>query len=180
MKTTRLVSACLAAVVLTTFACVRASTNARMTHGFGPQVTDGFALARSATAPFISLDSAVAAGYARDVRQCFADTHHGAMGFHHINRTYVDAKVEVERPEILLYERLPDGGYRFNGVEYIIPYRVWSRDSTPPRIMGLDLKRQDALKLWYLHMWLWTENSAGLFADFNPLVKCEQPTPMPS
>jgi hypothetical protein len=46
--------------------------------------------------------------------------------------------------------------------------------------MGLELKRQDALKLWYLHMWAWTENSAGLFADFNPAVKCENPVPFPS
>jgi hypothetical protein len=151
-----------------------------MTHGFGPQVVDGFARARTATAPFVSLDSAVAKGYNRDVQQCFADTHHGAMGFHHVNRAYVDAKVEIDRPEILLYERTATGDYRLNGVEYIIPYRVWSRDSTPPQIMGLDMKRQDALKLWYLHMWLWTENSAGLFADFNPAVKCEKPIPLPT
>lgn len=159
-------------------ACGR-GPSATMTHGLGPRVADGFALARAATARFVSLDSAVAAGYARDVRQCFADPHHGAMGFHHINRAYLDANVEIERPEILLYERLPDGAYRLNGIEYIIPYRVWSRDSTPPRIMGLDLKRQESLELWYLHMWLWTENSAGLFADFNPAVRCETPVPMP-
>lgn len=151
-----------------------------MTRGFGPEVVNGFAMARAATAPFVSLDSAVSAGYAREVQQCFADSHHGAMGFHHVNRGYVDAKVEVQRPEILLYERLPTGDYRLNGIEYIIPYRAWSRDSTPPRIMGLELKRQDALNLWYLHMWLWTENAAGLFADFNPAVKCAIPTPMPS
>jgi hypothetical protein len=29
-------------------------------------------------------------------------------------------------------------------------------------------------------MWLWTENTAGLFADYNPAVKCAKPTPMPS
>jgi hypothetical protein len=155
MKTIRLVCSLFAGAAA--LACGGA-TSSHMTRGFGPEVVNGFALAQ----------------------QCFADSHHGAMGFHHVNRGYLDAKVEVQRPEILLYERLPTGDYRLNAIEYIIPYRAWSRDSTPPRIMGLELKRQDALKLWYLHMWLWTENAAGLFADFNPAVKCATPTPMPS
>lgn len=130
---------------------------------------------RTATARFVVLDSAVAAGYPRDVTQCIAHAEHaelGAMGFHHVKRALVDTTLEVERPEILLYERRPDGQYRLNGVEYIVPYRLWSRDSTPPRLMGLDLKREDNLKLWYLHMWVWTDNPAGLFADYNPAVAC--------
>ena len=169
------------AVALATLtACLSRPSAPAMTRGFDARVQDGFARARAATARFVSLDSAVAAGYARDVQQCFGDPHHGAMGFHHVNRAYVDAKAEVERPEILLYERLADGQYRLNGVEYIVPYRAWSRDSTPPSIMGLEMKRQDALKLWYLHMWAWTPNTAGLFADFNPAVKCENAVPFPS
>ncbi len=148
------------------------SPETKFTKGFGPEVQDGFARVRKATAPFVALDSAVAAGYVRDVPRCFADQHHGAMGYHHLNRGYLDHKVEVERPEILLYERQPDGRYALNGVEYIIPYRLWPRDSTPPTIMGLPLKQEDQLNLWYLHMWAWTENSAGLFADWNPSVKC--------
>ena len=176
----RVLAAAAATVLLGVDGCARARGELAMTRGFDARVQDGFARARGATSRFLSLDSAVSAGYARDVQQCFADAHHGAMGFHHVNRSYVDATLDVERPEILLYERLPNGEYRFNGMEYIIPYRLWSRDSTPPSLMGLQLKRQDALKLWYLHMWAWTENSAGLFADFNPAVKCENPVPFPS
>lgn len=151
------------------------ATPAPSLRGHGPEVQEGFARVRAATAAFVSLDSAVAAGYAREVPRCFADPHHGAMGFHHINRGYVDARAEVERPEILLYERQPEGGYRLNGVEYIIPFRVWPSDSVPPRIMGLTMKQEHELRLWYLHMWAWTENSAGLFADWNPAVKCPAP-----
>ena len=143
--------------------------------GFGAEVQEGFTKVRAATAGFVSLDSAAAVGYARDVPRCYADSHHGAMGFHHVNRTYVDAQVEIERPEILLYERHPDGRYVLNGVEYIIPFRIWPRDSVPPTIMGQTLKREEELKLWYLHMWIWNENSAGLFADWNPAVKCPAP-----
>jgi hypothetical protein len=142
------------------------------TTGFNADVRQGLDRVRSATSAFTSLDAAVAAGYARDVQRCYDHPAHGAMGFHHINRSHVDARVEVDRPEILLYERKANGTYALNGVEYIIPYTRWPRDSVPPKLMGLDLKREDDLKLWYLHMWAWTTNSAGLFADYNPAVKC--------
>jgi hypothetical protein len=148
------------------------ANHAPPTSGYGAEVRQGLARVRSVTAPFVSLDSAVAAGYAREVARCFDHPQHGAMGFHHLNRGYVDARVEVERPEILLYERRGDGTYSLNGVEYIIPFTRWPRDSVPPKLFGLDLKREEDLKLWYLHMWAWTTNSAGLFADYNPAVKC--------
>ena len=80
-------------------------------------------------------------------------------------------RIEIEKPEILLYEKRPDGSYRLNGVEYIIPYRLWPKDSVPPKLMGRDMLKSDEL-LWYTHMWIWTPNSAGLFADWNPAVKC--------
>jgi hypothetical protein len=127
---------------------------------------------RAATRPFRTLDSAVAVGYARDVSDCLVHEHHGAMGYHHVNRSYADATVDIERPEILLYERLPDGQYRLNGVEFVVPYRAWPRDSIAPSVMGQRLKREDNLKIWYLHVWAWTTNPDGLFADFNPVVSC--------
>ncbi|HET9275618.1 MAG TPA: hypothetical protein VFN96_06085 [Gemmatimonadales bacterium] len=139
--------------------------------GYGAPVQDGFRRVRTATEGFAVLDSATRAGYGTPDR-CYSDGHHGAMGFHHVNRALVDGKVEVERPEILLFERLGDGSYRLNGVEYIIPFRIWPRDSVPPAIMGLELKREEQLQLWYLHMWVWNENPAGLFADWHPEVKC--------
>ena len=86
----------------------------------------------------------------------------------------MDARVEVEKPEILLYERRGDQ-YALNGVEYIIPFTRWPRDSVTPTVMGQPLRRNEELKLWYLHMWAWTRNPAGLFADWNPEVRC--PTP---
>jgi hypothetical protein len=138
----------------------------------GARVADGLGRLRAATRPFRTLDSAVAAGYARDVPECLVHQHHGAMGYHHVNRGYVDAAVDVERPEILLYERLPDGEYRLNGVEFIIPYRAWPRDSVAPAVMGQLLKQEDNLKIWYLHVWAWTTNVDGVFADFNPAVTC--------
>ena len=149
-------------------ACARAPRAS----GDNDLVRNGLARVRAATARFVSLDTAVAAGYARDVSQCIAHPQHGAMGFHHINRAYVDTRIEVERPEFLLYERQADGRYTLTAVEYIIPFRLWPRDSVPPTVFGLDLRREEELRLWYLHMWAWTENAAGLFADWNPAIRC--------
>ncbi|MGQ0562210.1 MAG: hypothetical protein ACT443_10085 [Gemmatimonadota bacterium] len=143
-----------------------------MSAGYDANVADGISRLRAATRAFHVLDSAVTAGYAREVAECLVHEHHGAMGYHHVNRTYVDAKLEVERPEILLYERLGDGRYRLNGVEFIVPYRAWPRDSVAPTIMAQQLKREDNLKMWYLHAWVWTDNPDGVFSDFSPTVAC--------
>ena len=127
---------------------------------------------RAATRPFQSLDTAVAAGYAREVPDCLVHEHHGAMGYHHVNRGYLSATPTVNRPQILLYERRPDSSYRLNGVEFIVPYRLWPRDTIAPVLMGQQLKHEDNLQIWYLHVWAWSENADGLFADFNPSVQC--------
>lgn len=139
---------------------------------YGVEVEFAVQRVRAATARFHDLDSAVAAGYAASVARCWAHPQHGAMGFHHVNRSLMDDTVEVERPEILIYERLDDGRYVLNGVEYIIPYSRWSPDSTAPVLIGQRLKRADDLRVWYLHMWAWRENRAGLFADWHPDVRC--------
>jgi hypothetical protein len=148
--------------------------SALLAHGFDGEVRAGVARLRAVTAPYHTLDSAVAAGYAAQVAKCYTDTnnHHGAMGYHHLNRAHVDSLAEPDKPEILLYERLDDGRYQLTGVEYIIPYRIRPREATPPRIFGLEMKQEDDLRLWYMHAWVWKENPAGLFADWNPGVKC--------
>jgi polyphosphate kinase len=39
-------------------------------------------------------------------------------------------------------------------------------------LMGQALKRADRLGIWYLHVWTWEPSPSGLFADWNPRVKC--------
>ena len=144
----------------------------QLTRGYDAQVAADVNRLRAATGPYQTLDSAVAAGYPREVPDCLVHEHHGAMGYHHVNRGYVDAKVEIDKPEILLYERLADGTYRLNGVEFILPYRFYPRDSIPPVLLGQKLAHEDNLKFWYMHVWAWTRNTDGLFANFNPAVVC--------
>ena len=141
-------------------------------NGYDANVTEDVDRLRAATRAYQSVDSAAANGYPLAVADCIVHAHHGAMGFHHVNRAYVDATLEIERPEILLYERKPDGKYQLNGVEFILPYRFYSRDSVPPVLMGQKLTQEDNLKYWYLHVWAWTNNADGIFSNFNPKVGC--------
>lgn len=127
---------------------------------------------RAATRRFKNLDSAVMVGYPKTVPDCLVHEKHGAMGYHHVNREYLTKDLDVEKPQILLFERLASGEYKLNGVEFIVPYRLWPRDSVAPTIMGQRLKHEDNLKIWYQHVWAWTDNPDGLFAEFNPNVKC--------
>jgi hypothetical protein len=153
-------------------ACLASAIGASPVSAQAPTIDSLLARLKSATASYRVLDSAVAAGYDRDVSACVQHQPHGAMGYHHVNRALLDDDLEVERPEMLVYERMNDGRYKLNGVEFIVPYRARSRDAEPPVILGQKLKRADGLQLWYLHVWLWQPNPNGLFADWNPTVKC--------
>lgn len=127
---------------------------------------------RSATAAFKSLDAAVAAGYSRNGGGCVQNQPHGAMGYHHVNASLLDDSIEIERPEMLVYERLPDGSLRLNGVEYIVPFSARPATAEPPTVMGQPLKPEPRLDIWYRHVWVWLDNPSGLFADWNPDVRC--------
>ena len=140
---------------------------------FGTAVDGDVTAVRAATESFKVLDNAVAAGYERDIPHCVANPAEGGMGFHHKNAALRDARLEVDKPEILLYARTPDGQYKLTGVEYIVPISAWSRVE-PPTIMGQNLKRSESLGIWYLHVWIWEQNPSGLFADWNPRVRCSQ------
>lgn len=157
----------IAVLALALVGCARAGTPALET-----RADDDLARLRAATRAYQNLDSAVAAGYPRQVAECLGHEHHGAMGYHHLNRANLTASPAVEKPQILLYERKADGTYKLNGVEFIVPYALYSRDSTPPVLFGRRLVREDNLNFWFLHVWAWSDNGDGVFADFNPSVTC--------
>ncbi len=138
--------------------------------GLGEDVDRDVAKVRAATARFKSTEAAEAAGYAR-VTDCVEHQPHGAMGYHFQNNALLDTTLDVDHPEVLVYERKPDGGFKLNGVEFLVPISAWTA-TEPPRIMGQALKRADRLGIWYLHVWTWEPSPSGLFADWNPRVKC--------
>ncbi len=134
-------------------------------------VAEGLRQLRAATAAYKKLDAAVADGYTATA-DCIIDPHHGAMGYHHLNRAYADGKLDPTKPQFLLYERMPDSSYKLNGVEFFVPYRYWPRDSVAPVLMGQKLHHENNFKYWYLHVWAWTDNKDGVFANMNPDVHC--------
>lgn len=136
------------------------------------KIRDGFAQLHAGADRFRTFDSAVAAGYPAQSANCYYEPGTGAMGYHHVNRALVGRDLDPAKPQILLYERTADRRYNLTAVEFIVPYRLWPKDSTPPQVMGLPLGHVDVLNTWGLHMWLWKENRNGMFAWWNPDVQC--------
>jgi hypothetical protein len=146
------------------------ATPAILPTGMGEAVDRDVARLRAATERFQSSSIAVAEGYPRET-DCVQMQPHGAMGYHFGNPALKDATLDVEKPEVLVYEKRQDGTFHLNGVEFYVPFTAWTK-AEPPSIMGQNLKRADSLGFWYLHVWNWTPNPSGLFADWNPNVKC--------
>ena len=138
--------------------------------GLGDAVDRDVAKVRDATVRFQSTDAAEAAGYKR-VTDCVEHQPAGAMGYHFQNNTLLDTTLDVDHPEVLVYEKKTDGTFKLNGVEFLVPISAWA-SVDPPRVMGQALKKAEQLGIWYLHVWTWASSPSGLFADWNPNVKC--------
>ncbi|HJU72826.1 MAG TPA: hypothetical protein VJ717_03700 [Gemmatimonadaceae bacterium] len=161
-------AACLTATIFVSAACTRAPYTASTSQ---PAIARDLERVRAATAPYQDIAVAQAAGYPTATPPCLSSAA-GGMGHHYVNRAHVDDKLELDRPEILLYSPNDTGKPKLVAVEYIIPFRILPREAEAPRIFGQALRQSDELRLWYLHVWAWEENKAGLFADWNPAVKC--------
>jgi hypothetical protein len=138
--------------------------------GLGREVDLEVARARAATSRFRDVKAAIAAGY-EPTERCVAHPEHGAMGLHYKKPVLRDGTPDVEHPEILLYARMPDGGIKLTGAEYVVPLAVW-KEERPPMILGQPMHRDGNLGIWDLHAWLWEANPSGIFADWNPSLKC--------
>jgi hypothetical protein len=141
--------------------------------GFGDAVDEDVKAVRDATAPFRSVDKARDAGYTQET-ECVEYPPQGGMGYHFTKHELRDEVLEVDKPEVLVYEKRVNGSFKLNGVEYIVPIAAWKR-SEPPTIMGQALKRFDKGGFYYLHVWIWEQSPSGIFADWNPRVKCKEP-----
>ena len=138
--------------------------------GLGDAIDRDVAKVRDATARFKTTEAAEAAGYKR-MTDCVEHQPAGAMGYHFQNNALLDTTLDVDHPEVLVYEKKPDGTFKLNGVEFLVPISAW-KATEPPRIMGQALKKAPSLGIWYLHVWTWAASPSGLFADWNPNVKC--------
>lgn len=97
----------------------------------------------------------------------------GAMGIHYVNVAYVaDDKIDLARPEAVMYEPMPDGSLALVAVEYItskgpaaLEGHLFNFNSAPNRY-GLG-------PFYELHVWAWKPNPMGTFVDMNPNVSCD-------
>ncbi len=131
---------------------------------------------RQVTTPFRDFHLADVAGWSAPITGCMVDPTLGGMGFHYGNVGLIDGSVQVDQPELLLYEPAKNGHLRLVAVEYIIPYTFVSRDSPAPVLFGKAFSQNDTFQLWGLHVWLWKKNPSGLFAPWNPTVSCANAT----
>lgn len=140
---------------------------------------------RGATAQFRDLDTALESGYGKFL-ECFRYGDDLGMGQHYVNGDLAgDDMLDPEQPEVLVYEPREDGSMILVAFEYLVFADVWDPGETgreAPTLFDQEFKLKtnipDTPPVWALHIWLWTHNTEGLFADYNPLVTC--PTGMES
>jgi hypothetical protein len=135
-----------------------------------------------ATAPFHDVDKALAAGRTAtsaciDYPDGFHGEAPGAMGNHFYNVAALTdgGTIDPAQPELLLYEKRPDGSWRFNAIEYVIPAKDLPGTAEPPVLFGQEFKfypEVGAAGIWGLHVWLWRHNPRGLFVNLHPDVTC--------
>jgi hypothetical protein len=112
---------------------------------------------------------------------CVSGSDYGAMGLHLVNGSLVgDGEIDVNRPEILLYEPLPGGKMQLTGADYLVLAADWdAKHQGPPQLMGqlfhfFEAPNRFGLPPFYtLHVWAWKENPNGAFTNWNPNVSCE-------
>ena len=144
--------------------------------------------ATAATARFHTLATAKAAGYGllkdKNGIACIAMDSMpgmGAMGVHYAKSSLVaDGKLNIRRPEALVYA--PSGGGRLDlaAVEYVVLKQAWdAHHASRPVLFGRGFNETPAgnrfgLPAYYsLHVWLWRTNPSGLFSMWNPEVSCK-------
>ena len=130
---------------------------------------------RLVTAQYQRLEAAQAAGYAPTPgpNQCLENSAFGGLGYRYINAGLIDAEVDFLQPEVLVYTQGSNGALQLGAVEYVVPVAAWSATHTGwPQIMGHQFHLNPSLDAYVLHIWVWEDNSLGVFEDWNPLVSC--------
>jgi hypothetical protein len=154
------------------------------------------------TAPFHDVDAAEAAGYSlfkapplTALDGCISSASDGGMGYHYSRLdNLADDSVSLLDPEFLVYA--PKNGPRKDGearrrlaaFDYFIPYSAkWPGPNDPkfkraPTTHDFSTMRNlpditfapSRFQGWMFHIWLWEQNPAGMFVNWNASVPlCE-------
>ena len=135
---------------------------------------------RQSTAGFHDFREAERAGYTL-MFGCVSGPDWGAMGLHFVNPSLIgDDVVDAARPEIVIYEPLPNGRKRLIGADFLVLKEAWdATHSSPPELMGqlfhlFEAPNRFGLPPFYtLHVWAWKENPTGTFVNWHSNVSCD-------
>lgn len=126
---------------------------------------------REVNARLVDVNQALAEGYSPI--PCVSGIEGGAMGIHYVNGALIDdRKLDIAKPEAVMYEPKADGSLELVAVEYITP-------EGPAALEGQLLSfvkapnRYGLPDFYELHVWAWRANRTGTFSDMNPDVSCE-------
>lgn len=160
---------------------------------------EGIRQIRNLSDPYHDITAATAAGYTAwspdptVAGSTCPSSAEGNMGYHRVNVALRggaanpaagDAVIDIEQPEMLLYEKTSTGAIELVGVEYIVFKAAWERDNgvgaAPPEILGRPLIASThtfpgntaPIDHYELHVWVWKDNPLGMFYPYNPAVTC--------
>ena len=135
---------------------------------------------REATARFRDAAAAEAEGY-HLLFGCVSGPDFGAMGLHYVNMALVgDGTLDPARPEIVIYEPLPNGRLRLVGADFLVLAADWhAKHAAPPELDGqllhlFESPNRFGLPSFYtLHVWAWKDNPTGMFVNWHAKVSCD-------
>lgn len=148
--------------------------------------------ARAALSKFKTVKQAMAAGYTWvSMAGCVTSgsASRGAIGEHYANaKLAFDGLIDIEKPEVLIYEPSADGTKKLVGVYYTFAVGKWGQKDgkkawiPPPTMPGNPslfhvsydgpLVTPSGIVHYGLHVWLFKKNPKGMFNPWNPAVSC--------
>jgi hypothetical protein len=139
-------------------------------------------IVRDNTERFKDVSVAEAEGYSL-LFGCVSGPDAGAMGLHYVNLPLVaSGVVDATRPQIVIYEPMPDGHLQLTGADFLVIADQWDKahpGQGAPQLMGqlfhyFESPNRFGLPAFYtLHVWAWKENPNGAFVNWHPNVSCQ-------
>jgi hypothetical protein len=133
---------------------------------------------KAATAAYNNIANARADGYVDDGFGCIEDPQLGGMGWHLIrDDLHADPRVDPLHPDLLVYMPQKNGQMRLVALEYEVYQADWNNSGIGgmPTILGMEfipMIYPGLDPIYERHVWLWQDNPAGMFEDFNPAISC--------
>ena len=149
-----------------------APDRAAVPHLRAAAAADPIGTLKRATARYHNLDAAIKDGYVF-LHGCETRSDEGPVGTLYVHfGNLLDGVIDPALPDALIYHQAkPNQNPKLLGVEFAVPYGMWTQPQ-PPQFLGNTFQPEDEFGVWGLHVWIWTKNPEGLFAESNPDVTC--------